>query len=289
MTYSYHFTISDILFEVHSPRPLAAESHLLPFMDRREGRVHLGIYISWAFGDAPKIRTEPLGADRVQTYYRQDGQNLCALREAEKGWLSICTCGDSYREFHCYINEAPFLSTPRSLGFVLRMLPLRAILQHHGVSFFHASQIALGHTGILFTAPSGTGKTTQARLWQKYRGARIVCNDRVLVKDGCTAGFPLDGSEPIGSTEENRLGAIVALRQGPDDQVRRLGPAKALQRLMPLLVIDGWDPQARQTAAGQLLQLIGTVPVYDLVCTPQEAAVACLEKQLKKDGVIRWE
>lgn len=50
------------------------------------------------------------------------------------------------------------------------------------VLFFHAAQITYQETGILFAGPSGAGKTTQAKLWERFRNARIICNDRTLLR-----------------------------------------------------------------------------------------------------------
>ena len=71
--------------------------------------------------------------------------------------------------------------------------------------------------------------------------------------------------------------------------VRRLRPREALARLMPQAVIDVWDPWSRTAAAELLLKLMNHTPVYLLRCTPDENAVACLEQQLIKDGVIDHE
>ena len=138
----------------------------------------------------------------------------------------------------------------------------------------------------MFTAPSGTGKTTQAKLWKMYREARIVCNDRTLIQGGRTYGYPVDGSEPMCSGECFPLGAVVLLEQGTENQIRRLNPREAALKLFPQLVISMWNAEARILALDQLIQMMKNCPVYLLKCTPQEAAVQCLEKQLIADGVI---
>lgn len=166
---------------------------------------------------------------------------------------------------------------------------MRRIMMQHGVLFFHASQIGLGDRGILFTAPSGTGKTTQAKLWHKHRGAQLLCNDRTLTDGSLTYGYPMDGSEPVITGERRSLGAIVVLEQAPRNAVRALRPREILPRLMPQLVLDTWDPAASAAAMELLLNLISQTPVYLLRCTPDECAVQCLEQQLFMDGVISHE
>lgn len=171
------------------------------------------------------------------------------------------------------------------------MLPMREIFLRFGALFLHASQITYQGRGILFTAPSGTGKTTQAKLWQQYRGAEILCNDRTLTRkvDGAwrTYGYPLDGSEPVCSSAVNPLGAVVLLEQGRrENRVERLGPAKALPRLMRQVVLDCWSGEARAEAMELLITLMEDVPVYLLTCTPEEQAVETLEAKLMEDEVI---
>ena len=166
------------------------------------------------------------------------------------------------------------------------MLPMREIFQHFQTVFLHASQIAIRGKGILFTAPSGTGKTTQAKLWKQYRGAEIICNDRTLTRklDGLwhTYGYPIDGSEPVRSEKVNRLRCVVLLRQGLTNTIQPLPPARAVSLLMRQVVFDTWSGTARATAMQQLLSLVEDIPVFLLTCTPDERAVEMLEQKLKE-------
>ena len=45
----------------------------------------------------------------------------------------------------------------------------------------HGSAIAINGKGYIFTALSGTGKSTQAEYWKQMRGAEIINGDRVLI------------------------------------------------------------------------------------------------------------
>lgn len=282
----YNLYIGGIDFQITSERELELTDSLAAYLKQGPGEKVVSVHFLWDHPLAPRPSTPMLGEDMIQEFYRQDGKNLCRTKDGWGGYTSAAVYDDTCREVTCYVDTKPSIAPPSTLGAMLRLLPMRAILQRHRVIFFHGSQIALGGTGILFTAPSGTGKTTQAKLWKQYRGARIICNDRTLVCGGVTYGYPMDGSEPIRSGEINRLGAVVVLGQHKENRIRRLKPSEGLAKLMPQTVIDGWNSNALRQEMDLLLDLMMKYPVYYLECTPDEDAVRCLERQLKCDGVI---
>ena len=279
--------IGGVRFLFDSDCDIIVEDAIAPFFSTRKDVNTVNIRLIHDFSDAPLPTGPMLGDDVLMEYYRQGEQLLCLTKGGQGTYLSSCLCSPDLREMTCWLNF-PAGSAVDTLGNLIRMIPLRRILLQRGVLFFHASQIALGGTGILFTAPSGTGKTTQAKLWRRYRSAEILCNDRTLTDGLTTYGFPVDGSEPVCSCEQRRLGAIVVLAQSPENAVRRLKPREILPRLLPQLVLDTWDPSAAGLASDLLLDLISRTPVYLLECTPDESAVQCLEQQLHKDGVIPY-
>lgn len=161
---------------------------------------------------------------------------------------------------------------------------LHYLLLRYGVLFFHASYVAHNGAGILFTAPSGTGKSTQACLWQQLRGARIVNGDKAAVRVGETVtvhGVPFSGTSGICENVSLPLQAIVVLSQAPENTVTRLSPVQAAQSLFPNLFVDRAISQEWQLALQHALDLVARVPIYALACTPDEGAVIALEKALR--------
>lgn len=160
------------------------------------------------------------------------------------------------------------------------LLPFHALI-------FHASYIAHAGGGILFTAPSGTGKSTQAELWRIHRGAEIINGDKagVTIRETTMAhGVPFSGTSGICQNRSLPLRAVVVLRQAPENTVRRLSPSQAAAALCPNLFADQTVPEEWSMALNLLLDLAAAVPVYDLGCTPDERAVECLERALKEDA-----
>lgn len=284
-----YLTLGGLIFCLDPERPLRPNPELAQFYTAPQP-ADAAVRITWDWRNAKRPHTPPVGHDLVQIYYREPDFSYCDLDGGDRGALA-CTCyKPDFSEMTCAINTETCPVTQDREGEIIRMLPMREIFLHFHTLFLHASQIAYRGRGIIFTAPSGTGKTTQAKLWRQYRGAEIVCNDRTLTRrvDGAwrTYGYPLDGSEPVRSSAVNLLGAVVLLEQGPADRVTRLRPAKALPRLIRQVVLDCWSGEARTAAMELLLDLMEEIPVYLLTCTQSEQAVETLETKLIEDEVI---
>ena len=281
----FYLELGGVRFRFDSDCDIIVEESFAPFFRNCGNVTDVNIRLIHDFSDAPLPRTTMCGDDVLMEYYWEDAQLLSLTKGGQGRYLSSCLSSPDLREMTCWLNFSPG-SPLDTLGGILRMVPMRRTLLQHGVLFIHASQIGLGDKGILFTAPSGTGKTTQAKLWHKFRGAELLCNDRTLTDGHLTYGFPTDGSEPVITGERRSLGAIVVLQQAPQNTVRRLRPREILLQLLPQIVLDTWDPAAAPAAMELILNLIPQTPVYLLRCTPDEHAVQCLEQQLLMDGVI---
>jgi len=152
----------------------------------------------------------------------------------------------------------------------------------------HCAYMQRGSGAILFSAPSGTGKTTQATLWEKHRGTRVVNGDKSLVRkqDGVwTAnGWPVCGSSGVCHNESLPIRAIVMLSQGKENTIQRLTPFQAFSQIYSQITINFWNRQAQQQAMDRIEDLVTCVPVYHLSCTISQEAVKCLEQALDADG-----
>lgn len=161
----------------------------------------------------------------------------------------------------------------------------------HGVLILHCAYIECRGKGILFSAPSGVGKSTQAALWEKYRGSEIVNGDRTLLrkKEGkwLACAWPVCGSSDICKRMDISVYAIVMLRQGKENSVVRLSPAKAFRQLYPQMTINQWNPEFIQAAINGIENLILQVPVWQLTCDMTEDVVKCLEAAIFPDTTIK--
>lgn len=286
----YKLMLADCIILFDSQRPLRIEEEWQHFLTHTDAEPELEIRISWDWEQAKKPKGQRMGQNLLQSYYYGEDGWFCVSEESKHGILTSVSYEANLKNMVCTIREAPFLSAPDSIGRVMRALPLREILLRFQTVLLHASQVSYKNKGILFTAPSGSGKTTQARLWEQYKEAEIICNDRVLIRKCLdryqTYGFPLDGSQPIHKNKSCELGAIVLLEQGKENHIQRLPVSSAVSRLMEQTVLDEWNAASRERTLLFWVDMVVTVPVYLLTCTPDVHAVETLREQLQFEGVI---
>lgn len=150
-------------------------------------------------------------------------------------------------------------------------------LSGKGGILVHASCIRWEQEGIIFTAASGTGKTTQAELWKKYKNAEILNGDKVILECGnesCYAwGSPWKGSSPYAVNKKVPLKAVVVLAQGKENTILKLSGQEIVAKFFPHVFFPSWEEGCVGNVMNALDSLIRRTPVYYLSCRPDEDAV----------------
>lgn len=172
---------------------------------------------------------------------------------------------------------------------VLNSIEAEHLVARAGGFIFHCSYIDWRGKAILFTAPSGTGKSTQAELWRELRGARIINGDRAAVRiaDGTAMaeGIPYAGSSSHCLNRSLPVAAVVYLGQAPRTSIRRMRGYEAFARIWEGVSVNIWDRTDVSMVSDAVSRLASTVPVFHLPCTPDESAVSALELALKEQVI----
>lgn len=191
---------------------------------------------------------------------------------------------------HLAFEQAAAQAEAQALGFKPRIFtdPFleRAAVQRAFAEFLldknvlllHGSALALDGDGYLFTAKSGTGKSTHCRLWRQVFGERVrpVNDDKpflTILDRGVTVhGAPWSGKHGLDTNLDVPLRGIFLLERGKEDRICPLSPA----RISPALLEAAHHPlEARREPLLQGLAetLAHTVPAWRLICTPTPNAV----------------
>ena len=168
------------------------------------------------------------------------------------------------------------------------IFPLEALLLSRGRMVLHASCVETEWGGILFSGPSGIGKSTQAELWRRFYGGKIINGDRVILhRDGkcwLASGSPYAGSSRIYVNRSVCVRAIVMLEQGRGNVLSALAAPEAFRQIYPQVLVNTWDPDFVSEVCDLCQVLISEVPVMRFSCTPDQAAVRAMEAWLKGGG-----
>ena len=146
---------------------------------------------------------------------------------------------------------------------------------------FHGSCVAVDGVGYLFTAPSGTGKSTHTRLWREMLGDRaVMVNDdkpflEILEAVVTAWGSPWNGKHNLDTNTGVPLKAICVLERGEENRVRQIPAKEALAELFRQSARPR-DPRLIPRYMDLLDALAARVTFYRLRCdmAPDAARVA---------------
>ena len=218
-------------------------------------------------------------------YYQTEDENSLIFYSIEQGgapyacarWNgegTLCECLYLKGKEYC-------LNYSRNIWDILGMEDI--LLRHSGL-LLHSSFIRYRGKAVLFSAPCGTGKSTQAELWKKYEGADIINGDRSgLRRLDCgwmVFGLPYAGSSGIYRNESAPLEAVILLRQAEENRLRRLKAVEAFPDLYREITVHRWDRNFVSESTELLQQLLCEIPVYLLECRPDQEAVQLVRDEI---------
>ena len=148
---------------------------------------------------------------------------------------------------------------------------------------FHGSCIAVDGQGYLFTAKSGTGKSTHTRLWREYLGgkAHMVNDDKPLIRadgNGVTVfGTPYNGKHRLGENIAVPLKAVCLLTRSADNHIEPVTKEQAYNTLLQQTYRPA-DSSALMKTLSLIDRMAANVSLYLLGCNMDiEAAKVAYE------------
>lgn len=152
----------------------------------------------------------------------------------------------------------------------------------HNVFIMHASMIEVDGEGYAFLAHSGTGKTTQTRLWMEHFGsrARVINGDKPLIrieKNGdswqfIAYGTPWCGKEGMGCNASVPLKALFLLERSLEPTCEPASQEYTIDRLFHQMLMPE-NPERMLLLLDMVDKLVETVPCYRLLCDMTEVSV----------------
>lgn len=160
---------------------------------------------------------------------------------------------------------------------------VRLPLLLNNVISIHSSAITYKNEGIIFSASSGTGKSTHTSLWKEAypNDVTLINDDSPLVsingEDIFLHGSPWAGASGLNENKSAPLKAIVFLEQAPENSIEKLPVIFALRLILNQIHIPT-DKNMTDKTYTLLNLLLSSVPCYLLKCLPDTDAVETVKK-----------
>lgn len=151
-------------------------------------------------------------ASKFKDYYVRDGKPDACIRVDDDAYEKMFS---SYGMGHPLYTE--FLALSEVIS--------NTLLKSYNGFLFHSSAIAYKGNGVLFSAVSGTGKSTHAKFWKQNFGddVQYVNDDKPFVReiDGkfFVFGNPWNGKERLSNNVKIPLKAICFIERGEKTEI----------------------------------------------------------------------
>lgn len=161
-------------------------------------------------------------------------------------------------------------------------------LTEYDVLLMHGSALCMDGQAYLFTAPSGTGKSTHARLWRELFGDRVwmVNDDKPMLRIGETGvrvyGTPWDGKHSLSRNASAPLRAIALLERGERNSIEPMQKAEAFLVLIQQ-AFSSRDPAIMQRITALEKRILDCVDVYRLRCNMEPEAARIAYEGMNRD------
>ena len=152
--------------------------------------------------------------------------------------------------------------------------PLGSILLHYLIQskqgiMIHASGVKDDEKGYVFTAVSGTGKSTMVGLWQKT-GAQVINDDRLILipKEGkvIMTNTPMPYYQDI--YKESTVSAIFLIKQSPENYLKQVPGVAGVAGLMANCIQFLYNKEMVHKHLKAITEITHKCPVYELGFKP---------------------
>ena len=142
----------------------------------------------------------------------------------------------------------------------------------------HSSAVVLDGNAYLFSAPSGTGKSTHTRLWlQKFENRAYILNDdkpavRIMPDGIFVYGTPWSGKEDISINKKAPLKGICFLNRDKTNWIKTMNTESKVVNLYHS-AIKKVDKEVALKQLDIIENIIKKIPIYEMGCNISEESV----------------
>ena len=182
-------------------------------------------------------------------------------------------------EISQYISKCSEFCSPEGAESVLILTSIcNNVLSLFDGFFFHSSSLMIDGEAYVFTALSGTGKSTHTSLWREYFGDRVtmINDDKPIIRKHngkfCIYGTPWMGKSDIGNNVKAPVKAVYILERGKENRAEWVKTGEVFRQILEATLV----PSDRENMSKLLVLLdefFSSVQLFRLSCTMDIEAV----------------
>ena len=161
----------------------------------------------------------------------------------------------------------------------------KELLKHKGI-LLHSSCVVKDNYAYLFSAPSGTGKSTHTSLWLSvFKDAKILNDDKpaILIKNDkiYACGTPFSGKTNLNLNEEYEIKGIAFLERSKDNWIKEMEASKAIYSILNQ-TIRPEDEDNMDLAINTIEKIVKKIKIYKFGCNISHSAVYTSYEGMRK-------
>lgn len=198
----------------------------------------------------------------------------------------VINVADSMVEYEKQIAVEKVPEPYYELTGILRAICEKILAEYSGF-FLHCSCLLFDDKAIVFTAKSGTGKSTHARLWREILGDKVtmINDDKPIVRyiDGefIIYGTPWNGKHALSNNIKAPIKAVYYLHQAKENKVAKSDPISSISKILSQTILPD-NKSIMNNLLDMIEKLVCNIPMFDLYCNISDDAVYTVLNSLKE-------
>ena len=290
--HTYQFSFADLNISLKTEWPVSITKNFRPFLIQQNDKINDGIFEYHTSDVLERIQGKLLYQDLQYDAIRQESGNIMRVFKDHKeqdliyAHSKLPECENEIGISVLKGNEHHFDDMNNSFfhtGWEQFLIQRNRVI-------LHASLIETQFGGLIFSGPSGIGKSTQAGLWEEYEGAEQINGDRPILykKENVWMGYgsPYAGSSKCYVNKGVPIRAIMILAQGKECRIMPLRKSEAFREIFRNCTVYSWDREFVERVITLVTELITDIPIYQLTCTPDQKSVEMVKELLEKESKL---
>lgn len=280
----YDIQIGKTLYVIDTPLSIQWRKEELAFLKREDAEDIIEVKVE---------EVDELPLHMMKSIYTEQSfeigmdENGNEIRTYYAGYLSTRPlCAQSIYQDHqihiYYLKSSHMWENPNTR--IWNWLHMENVLLHNNGLILHCSYMMYKGKAILLSAPSGTGKTTQAKLWEKLFHSEIINGDKCLLQleKGIwyACGYPYHGSADECRNEKYPILSIVVVRQSLFDEIKEMSLIQQVSCINSEITVNSWNIDRVMKTLDLVTDLCQKVKVIKQHCTMNDQAALTLHHYL---------